>query len=256
MQITPTPSGPCDNWGLTWDDVTARNCGSCSKITSLAAQAEILESAVSLCWTATGSRFGVCQETVRPCLGCSCPDAPACGCWFYSRLDLDPGMATGERSQPVQSIAYVKINGTPLVAGTDYALENNRWLYRLPQGELWPFCQDPAAVPAPLEIQQGVGIPPPRDLILHATLPLCREMAASDCGDPCSIDPSKVAAVVREGISFALISKGDAWKDGLTGDQHIDAAIIRNCHDTDHDSGISDPLELIRPHMSRMDLLS
>lgn len=257
MPIIGTPTGPCDNWGLTWADVTARGCGSCSKITSEAAQAQILEAAVNLAWAATGRRYGVCTETLRPCLGCDCGSAyNECGCFVYQRIDLDPAQDMGGISQPIQSIGSVTLLGVPLLPGTDYALGENRWLYRLPRGELWPACQDIGAVPAPVEIEVGRGWPPPRDLILLGVLPLAREMAANDCGDPCSIDPSKVQSVQREGISFALISKGDAWKEGLTGDQGIDAAILRACEDDDDAGGMSDPLEVLRPRFARTDLLT
>lgn len=257
MPIIGTPTGPCDNWGLTWADVSARGCASCGKIETAAQQGQILEQAVNVIWNATGRRYGVCSETLRPCLGCDCgSEYNECGCYVYQRIDLDPAQAMGDvRSQPIQAIGFVNLLGVPLVVGTDYALGENRWLYRLPRGELWPACQDIGAVPAPVEIEISRGNPPPRDLILSAVLPLARELAANDCKDPCSIDPTKVQAVQREGISFALISQGTAWKDGLTGDQGIDSAIMRACQD-ENTGGMSDPLEILRPRFARTDLLT
>lgn len=258
MAITPTPTGPCDDWGLTWADVAARNCGSCAKIPTAAAKAQILSAAVSLIWEATDRAYGVCVETLRPCLSCSCvPCDGYCGCFVYQMIDLDPAIEMGERSRPVQSIEFVKVNGDTLVYGEDYILESNRWLLKLPRGDLWPACQDVALIPAPIEIRFGRGEPPPQDLLYSAVLPLARQMAAHDCGDPCSIDPSKVQAVQREGISFALISKGDAWKDGLTGDAGIDAAILRAVEalggTRGQRSGMADPLELLAPRWGRPD---
>lgn len=255
MPVIQTPIGPCD-WGVTWDQVAA-GCSPCGQITSQAERDLIIRAGVAFAWAATGRRFGVCEVTWRPCLWCSCPEPGArqCGCWWYQKIDLNPGQDRGTEDQPVQGVSEVRIDGEPLDA-TGYRLQFNRYLLRVPQGTRWPACQDEGADVAPLQVTWTRGTPPDDDLLLNGVVPFCRELSKGFCGDDCSIDPSIVTAVQREGVSFALINPGDGWKDGLVGMPGVNAAIKRAWPPglvVSVVGGMTDPLQLVRHPFSRVD---
>ena len=215
---TPLTQSPGD-WGVTWDGIPNPP----SQILNCADQDLIVAAAIAHIWRSTGRQFGLHRTVLRPCLRCGCPNPGLCGCFWYDQIDLDS--SGGER--PVTAVTFVKVDGVALDPATDYGVINNRWLVRTPQGDRWPPCQDEAAIPAPLEIDWTWGISPDSDLVLNAVYPLIAQLALAEGGQDCQLDPTIVKSVQREGVSFAFLSDGGAWKEGATGIARIDAAIIR-----------------------------
>lgn len=219
VPILPLSTDGCD-WNIEWDDI-ARCCPAAVDITDQFEQAHFVSTAVAAIWNATGCRWGVCTtQNLRPVLTCSDCGRPCgrCECGIYDRIDVTGG---GKRL----NTASVRLSGQPLTEGTDFAIVDGRWLYRMPAGETWPDCNDPVASPAPIEMTVTMGLFPPSDLVENAVLPLVCELIAACQGNPCGLNPAIVERVQREGIAFALVSTSG---EGGFGNARIDEAVKRD----------------------------
>lgn len=156
-----------------------------------ATQTEIRAMATSMLWRATGQLYGLCEETVLPCveLVCSYCDRPfrTCGCRTVPELPL-PG--------PVYSIVEVVIDGTAL-ADTAYRVDDWRWLVRV-DGSSWPTNADPTDEDA-FAVTYQKGVPPPSGAGLMVGELTC-EVAKAICNDETCRLPRRVRQVTRQGV--------------------------------------------------------
>lgn len=213
-----SPTGLCEPWDPIW--CVALPTGS-EAVSGYAVQA-----ASEALWSATGQRFGLCTETIRPCrrdcygrswpytdmwweygtyprpvlyqgawynVVCgSCPDN--CSCTTLEEALL-PGV--------VYDILQVKVDGTPL-ATSAYRLDNNRLLTRT-DGGTWPTCQNLMAAdtetdtwsvtarfgePVPILGQQAVG-------------ELAAEITRACLGEDCRL-PKNITQLARQGVTISF----------------------------------------------------
>lgn len=220
-----TISAPTDldpgSWGIEWDDII-----DAPAVTDPTMQDTLLAAAIVSVWYMTGQRFGIYTETALRPLPHRCDRnwPGAFSGYYYDALDLDPS-----ETSPVVAVTEVVVDGTALDAGTDYGVVNNRWLIRTPSGTVWPVVQDIAAEPdaSLFSVSWRHGLAPTADLLDNAVCALVRQLWKAWNHQACSLNPQTVQSVQREGISFALVSPGDVWKIGRTGDAGIDAACVR-----------------------------
>src|SRR5574342_999750 len=134
-------SGPCEAWSPIW-------CCNLSAA-ALAVTGDALMAATEVLWELSGQRYGLCQFTVRPCRHeCSFSAGwPGFGGWWewgqpYPRPFLFDGVwsnltcgVCGDRCSctaiseawlpgPIGQIVQVKLNGSVLVTGTDYRVDD------------------------------------------------------------------------------------------------------------------------------------
>ena len=151
--------GPCEAWDPIW---CCSLTGATPAATGIAAQI-----ATEILYHLSGQQFGLCEFTVRPCVHqCWAGGGwPGMGSWwewsgaYYPQPFLFNGAWTnltcglcGDRCSctelseawlpgPINTITQVKLDGTILVSGTDYRVDDFRKLVRLGGGR-WPECQD------------------------------------------------------------------------------------------------------------------
>jgi hypothetical protein len=230
-------------WGVSWADVELY-CATAPTLTDAQGEAAVAAAEEAI-RSATGNRFGVCELTARSCArscGGTC-GSPCCSTTYYDRLDLDP---TGR--QPVQEVLSVTESSTGLIID-EYALQDQRWLLRLPSGERWPHRSDVGDPVPDLEVVWTAGRPPPQDLILNGVIPLACDLGKKIAGVECSI-PDNVLTVSREGASFVMNDVTNLVQDGLLGPASVIAA-IRRAHPygaaVSSPGGLLDPAAVTRP---------
>jgi hypothetical protein len=150
--------GPCAAWDPIW----------CCTLSAgaMAATGLALDAATEILYHLSGQRFGLCTFTLRPCRHeCSSDGGwPGFGGWWqwgaeYPRPLLFDGVwsnvtcgVCGDRCSctglseawlpgPIGTIITVKLDGTVLVSGSGYRVDDFRKLVRL-GGGVWPVCQD------------------------------------------------------------------------------------------------------------------
>lgn len=226
-------SGPCD-W--TIDTV----CDSAYWATlSAALQTAATDYAVWTLWAATGRRYGICEQLVRPCVG-SCCDA---GMWGWSWYEGEwfpviwqgdwyncgcPDLCTCKATHevklpgPVAGITEIQVDGVVLDP-SNYRVDNGDILVRL-DGEAWPV-QD-------LDVDAGVGYflvtydrgtPVPAPLAVAAGT-LAIEYAKACQGSDCRL-PGRATNISRSGVQITLQNVDDLLVNGFTGIHEIDAVI-------------------------------
>lgn len=208
------------------------------------------EMATEYLWRWTGQRFGLCEETLRPCkrdchegtstftgltgsgtprngwgpaliegrwfnLGCGACGT-SCGCSDDGSLRLP---------DPVESIVSVEINGETLEADT-YRVDNYGLLVRTDGGR-WPGCQNLNADLGETDTwavtyKRGQAVPTGGQ---HAVGRLAVELALAEC-DPeeCSL-PQRVQSITRQGVTVAMLDSFDDIDKGHTGIWGIDSWI-------------------------------
>lgn len=223
--ISASYDGDPGDWEIDWTTLLFAP----AEVTDPGERALYIAIAVDACWHLTGERIGAYTETSRPRLG----GAQRCHQWISSRwydaIDLDPSEA-----RPVLGVGDVVIADADHVDGkrtldpaTEYGIVNHRYLVRTPTGARWPQISDIASAIAPLEVTRRFGLLPGPDLVQNGIGGLISQLWKAASGLPCTLNPAVVQSVQREGISFALISQGLAWKDGYTGDPTVDGACLR-----------------------------
>lgn len=223
MTIQAPPDIDPGDWGIAWSDLL-----NAPAVADEPTRDRLLAVAIAVIWHLTGRRLGIHTETdVLPLLyprrcGADWPGAFS-GFW-YDAIDLDPGDMS-----PVVAVLEVIENGAALDLATQVGVVNNRWLVRTPSGTRFPQLQDIAATGTDriLALSFQHGLTPDADAT-WAVGRLVGQLWAAISGAECSLDPSVVQSVQREGISFALISPGGAWENGYTGDAMVDAACKRS----------------------------
>lgn len=249
---------PCEWPLLSFKDENGNDedCFECSAFTSLSTprQASIQKMAIELLWNWTGRKYGLCEETVRPCriectsgdstfwgssnrpgyiggwhpvlldgkwynLGCGICGSNSCNCGTDLALALElPG--------PVDSIEEIYIHGE-LLDEEDYELRDGV-LYRV-DGGYWPACNN--SIDDPTEegstswsVKYKRGIPVPEAGKLAATTLAC-ELAKSMCGDNTCRLPRRLQSITRQGVTVAVLDGFENLEEGFTGIWEIDSWI-------------------------------
>lgn len=176
----------------------------------------------------TGRRWpGTCETTIRPCGyrrpdSCGCLSSRTCGCRRLSELRL-PGV--------VAAVSEVKVNGDVLTAGTDYRLDDHRWLVRLPDPDTdehrgWPCCQriDLADTEDDTwSVTYSYGMDPPAGGVRAAAQLGCQLALAfqPETVNACRL-PKNTVNVARQGITVALRDPSALFAEGSTGLNDVD----------------------------------
>ncbi|WP_367139610.1 hypothetical protein [Saccharothrix sp. HUAS TT1] len=253
----PAGEGPCRTWPLD------PGCG-CLPVAEPAAPptgvppVDLLEpehrfaaeAATWVLWSLTAGRYGLCEQTVRPCppptpipthhagplgprpvlyggrwlnLGCGCPAPGPCGCSGVDELPL-PGPVHWEPPAPGASpLVTVHIDGQ--------VLPPEAWRFSPPDrlvrvdGQRWPTGQDlalPLDRPGTFGVTYWTGEPVP-PLARRAMSVLTCEFYKACRGDSnCALPERLVRAVSREGVDYVLIDPLDMLNHGRTGIYEVD----------------------------------
>lgn len=179
----------------------------------------------------TGGRVTNCPITVRPIGSGGVCDSEGmrplnwAGTWINtSRGRVDPRVC--ELPGPVGRVDQVKVNGSVLNAD-HYRIDNGHLLiWQGPGDSPWLRTQNVYArdtEPNTMSVTYLNGYPPDGFAAYAAAL-MAAEFASACGGKKCRL-PGNVTAVVRQGVSYDIIS--GAFPDGLTGIREIDAFITQ-----------------------------
>lgn len=231
-------AGPC-TWDLTVDDAC---CPGFSAL-PLAQRQRVLRLATKVMWAATGRRYGVCTNVVRPCgADRRCGD---CGGFYFFNGWMRPFILNGlwrncscgcpcdcrphcqiKLAGWVDNVSQVLIDGV-ILAASAWRVDDNQWLVRT-DGECWPRCQDyNVDVPAvgTLQVTYGRGEPVPLDVLDAASLLAC-EFAKSVCGDKTCRLPGRLQTLTRQGVTTSMVSIDMMLARNLTGLPEVDIVIM------------------------------
>lgn len=226
---------PC-SWVL--DDIV---CGCGCEDYPPAVQERAEQYASYILWAATGRRYGLCEQTVRPCgrskgtamptwgwgalwsgglwwpfigadglwrnCGCHgfCNCAPKCEAYL-------PG--------PVNSITEVLVD-QQVVDPSTYEVQDNHWLVRI-NGGCWPENPDMAANEAfEVTYLKGEPVPP---VLANAARTLACEFAKGCVGDQCRL-PGRLQFIARQGVTAQMVDLDRLMDRGLTGLHEVDQII-------------------------------
>jgi hypothetical protein len=228
---------PCDGWVpntalcSTWGDYPA------------AVRDYAQRFAIYVLWAATGRRFGLCAETVRPCetpnpvlyrtypVGANGVEpytlstapgggvvlgylggAPCAGC-SAPEIPLPP---------PAVSVTSVTVDGVALDPAA-YRLDQDK-LVRM-DGEGWPTqnLALPIGDPGTWSVTYVRGVPVPAVLNDAAGRYAC-EVAKSNAGGNCQL-PSRIASISRQGVDVQFVAAEDYLDKGRTGYAEVDQLI-------------------------------
>lgn len=236
------PSMPC-NW-----DVQASDCCTDWDTYSDTLQEAASEFGALYMWAATGRRYGLCEQVVRPCGRTS--GEPHMAGWYWSEGTWMPYIFNGVWRNcagcsnsfgccsceptcqvwlpgPVHSIPATGISQDGEVVPVDaWRVDNGQWLVRT-DGDCWPQCQDynEAADSTENTFQvtywKGLEVP---NVILRAAGELACEYAKSCIGAPCRL-PQRMTSISRQGISVSLADVDMLLEKGLTGIITVDQVI-------------------------------
>lgn len=231
---------PCSDW-----DVDTQCCSDWAEVPA-GVQSAAITWATTILWAATGRRFSLCDQIVRPCgrergshppawiwghfwaggswipyigadglwrnCGCSgfCSCKPSCEVW------LPP---------PVASVSEVQVDGV-IVNAANYRVDNEQWLVRT-DGECWPLCGDLDVDSGEgfFQVKYAKGIDPP-DVLLNAAGILACEYAKA-CGaanGDCRL-PGRMVNLVRQGVTVQTVAPDTLLMMGLTGINEVDQVI-------------------------------
>lgn len=119
---------------------------------------------------------------------------------------------------PLISVEAVKIDGVLLVAGTDYRVDDYRWLVRL-GGAGWPVAQRmdlPDTAVGTFSVTLTGGMAPPR-MGVAACAALGSELALAASNDSTCRLPRRTQSVARQGVNANFIDPATLFPEGLTG---------------------------------------
>ncbi len=231
-------NGPCE-WPV---EVPVDCCPGWAEL-SAEQQERAIRLATKVIWAATGRRYGVCTNIVRPCGNDRrCGD---CGSfnwvngWMYPFIldglwrncACDCACDCKPRCQIklagwVDNVTEVLIDGV-ILAGSAWRVDDNQWLVRT-DGECWPRCQDynddvPAA--GTMQVTYGRGEPVPPDILDITALLACEFAKACNGLAGCRL-PGRMQSLSRQGVTVTNIDIDKMLAKGLTGIPDIDMVII------------------------------
>lgn len=150
---------------------------------------------------------------------CSCNSNP-CGCGGVDRLGIGVFPI-------IEDSVIVKVDGVVLDPAA-YLVVEHRWLDRV-DGHTWRSCQNvdlPDTEPGTTSVEASWGLLPP-DGGEAAACYYARQIAMGLAGAQCEL-PSRVATIVRQGVTYTFRDPSQLVAQGLTGvdlvDQWINAA--------------------------------
>lgn len=239
-------AGPCeDGWTMDtsccadWDSYPA------------SLQASARSYATLVMWAATGRRFGLCTQVVRPC-GRFCSGNDGLGAYGYywnGQGFFVPYLLAGEWRNcwcgfgfgclncqpdcqvylegPVNSIISVVQDGEVVDPAT-YRVDNGTWLVRnhdASDDDCWLLRQDfnKTSGTGTLIVSYLQGMPVPAALAA-ATGELACEWAKSCLGQACRL-PQRVTSISRQGVTVSLADVDQLLENGLTGVPTVDNVI-------------------------------
>lgn len=246
----PPGAGPCRTWPAAAE---------CSPLDAdpakwTAEQRNAVEVATEILWRLTAGRFGLCQETIRPCqrrylscppdangvyprliegrwhnLTCGCGRRGSCSCDPPAKIDLPgpvfwspaPDDTTGRVDTGPWGIE-VWIDGEKLPEGSLLLLNQSRLLRTDGQG--WPDYQHldrPLTEHDTFGIRywRGTPVPPGGRRALAA---LAWELVRACQGDQECRLPDRVREISREGITMTMVDPQEFLTEGRTGITEID----------------------------------
>lgn len=200
-------------------------------------QAASLEGlAAYLLWKATGSRYGLCEETYRPCriecgmqgglptpqrvngdwLNLSCGSCRGkCGCDNVSEVVIPN----------VHEVVRVRVDGVELDPESVVAVYDHRRIVRV-DGLSWPGCQNLSVIDGPgawsITVMQGTPLPDGAAFV--AGILLC-ELAKACTGDDTCRLPRRVQTITRQGVTIGFQDQFEGLSDMRLGIWEIDAFI-------------------------------
>lgn len=227
--------GPCAAWDPIW----------CCTLSAgaLAATGLALDAATEVLYHLSGQRFGLCTFTLRPCRHECAADGgwPGFGGWWewgavpYPRPLLFDGVwsnvtcgVCGDRCSctglseawlpgPIGTIIQVKLDGTVLVSGSDYRVDDFRKLIRL-GGGVWPVCQDMNLADTEVgtwSVTLTIGETVPV-IGRYAVGELACEIARGCAGETCVL-PANATQITRQGISIDFPTFSELLANGSLG---------------------------------------
>jgi len=208
--------------------------------------------ATELLWALSGRRFGECSATVRPCQRADpAYDRPGVSWWGngyggwgrWPWMDNWPtfralqsqGYGCGSSCacstlseirlprRPVTAVQEVKVDGVVLTAGTDYRVDDWRWLVRL-GGLKWPVCQDlllPDTAVGTFSVAFSYGPAAPAAGVYACERLACEIAKAMIAHPDCNL-PERVQTVTRQGITVGFIDPMTFLDKGRTGIYEVD----------------------------------
>lgn len=236
-------AGPCSDWAI--------DTGCCTDWATVPAgvQATATTWATTILWAATGRRFSLCEQVVRPCgrthlgSGAGCPPGGAwgylwsggtwfpyvgsdglwrnCGCSGFCSCRPNcevflPG--------PVNSVSEVQVDGV-VVGADNYRVDDWQWLVRT-DGECWPECGDLNVDSGDgfFEVSYVKGEAPPDVLLAAAGMLACEYAKACQGNSDCRL-PARMTNLTRQGVSIQTVSPDMLLMMGLTGIPEVDQVI-------------------------------
>lgn len=184
------------------------------------------DAAAEVLWHLSGSQFGCCERTVRPCQG-GCEDQLVMpwpnamlvsGEWVnltcrtcYGRRRCDCSRVCEVRLDgPVCALYEVWIGGEPVPTGS-FRVDDGAWLVRT-DGGCYPACQSESD---PWWVRYGVGAPVPSGG-QRALGELMAELYRACQEKPCAL-PAHLQTLAKQGITVGMFNPLDFLKEGKTG---------------------------------------
>lgn len=229
-------SGPC-GWEV---DICDACCTDAVSALSAERLVQVKDWAVDFLWRATGRKFGLCEQTYRPCsrdcgggsmypgkingqwVNFSCSSCPgACGC----------GRAPSEVYLPgTQAVTGLVIDGLALDPFDEVLVYDHSRIMRT-NGESWPTCQDLGAasdavsgVAGTWQITVLSGFPVPAGGAIAAGILACEFAKACTGIGECRL-PKRIQTISRNGVTVGFQDMFEGLGDLRTGIWEIDAFI-------------------------------
>lgn len=164
-----------------------------------------LDAAALIIDSLTGSRYGLCEVTVLPCVERRC-QRTVCDCCHLEEIWL-PG--------PVDSIVEVQVDGVIVDSEVGYRVDDHRWLVRI-DGDTWPTC------PTPFQVTYLRGTPVPAGGQAMVADLAC-ELAKAACDDKTCRLPRRITGLSRQGVTVTFeqfagrtgLYEVDTWIDAV-----------------------------------------
>lgn len=239
-------TGPC-NW-----DVTI--CEDCCSAAVSGLDLGLVETAqawaVDFLWRATGKRYGLCEQTYRPCRR-ECGDSTWAGAfglpfwpgktvggsWVNMSCGSCPGACHcgGQTSEVYLTDTYavtgIVIDGAPLDPLTTVLVYDYSRIIRA-DGVAWPACQDLSLRSDAVSGQAGTweitvlqGLPVPAGGDVVAGILTCEFLKACIGDETCRL-PKRVQTITRQGVTVGFQDAFENLPDLLTGMWEVDAWIV------------------------------